>query len=387
MAHDLFVTLDFPPAKGGVARYYASLLRVCADRSITVFAPSIRQENTVLTFPKNVALKRKTLIGPQWVWPRWLPLFFHVLWFLARTKVDVLHVGQVLPIGTVALIARRLFGTRYCVYLHGLDILNATRNTRKQKLAKKILRDAARVVCNSNATKKLVSSLGIPEKKIILLLPGCTLIDVRPDPAVIDRLREKYSLNNTRVILSIARIVERKGLKTAIDAFTRIAARYPDTRHVIIGEGPERATLEAYVKETGLGERIIFCGEVPDLELIHWYALCTIFLLVPTALTGSDMEGFGIVYLEANAFKKPVVASRTGGVEEAVFHERTGLIVPPDNAGETANALQRLLDDPALAEHLGNEGRNIVAKEGTWENRSRELRSWLSQPSAQNRLP
>lgn len=387
MAHDLFVTLDFPPAKGGVARYYASLLRICADRSITVFAPTIQDENAGITLPKNVALKRKILIGPRWIWPRWLPLFFHVLWFLARKKVDVLHVGQVLPVGTVALVARRFFGTRYCVYMHGLDILNASRNTRKQKLVKRILRDADRVVCNSNATKSLVSSFGVPEEKIILLLPGCTLIDVRADPALIERLREKYGLGNTRVILSIARIVERKGLKTAIDAFARIAARYPDTRYVIVGEGPERTALEAYAKETGLNDRIIFCGGVPDIELIHWYALCTIFLLVPTALTGSDMEGFGIVYLEANAFEKPVVASVTGGIEEAVFHERTGLLVPPDNARETANALQRLLDDPGLAYRLGHEGRNIVAHEGTWENRSRELRNWLLRLSAQKRLP
>ena len=377
MAHDLFVTLDFPPARGGVARYYDSLLRVLVDRRITVLAPKTSDQSGTQP-PRHITVIRKRLIAPSWLWPRWVLLLIHVLWLLVCNRIDLLHVGQVLPVGTVALLARFFFRVPYCVYTHGLDVLNASRDPRKRSLAQRVLLTADRVVCNSHATKRLVTSLGVQETRIIMLHPGCSFVGARADENAVSMLRQRFALGESRILFSAGRLVERKGFRTAIRAFLDVATKYPDLHYVLVGDGPERMSLEALSKQKGLENRILFRGEVGDDELRNWYALCTAFLLVPTPLTGSDMEGFGIVYLEAAVFGKPVIASATGGVEDAVLHEKTGLVVPPEDVEATAGAIRRLLDDPVFAARLGAEGQRLVERDGTWNRRAEEFRRWLS---------
>lgn len=376
MGRDLFLTIDFPPATGGVARYYESVLSALHGRQVTVL--TVPAHEVVNTLPDRICVVRKQLVGPTWLWPRWLPLLWHALRIVVRERPGLVHVGQLLPVGTVALIVKRLYKIPYIVYTHGLDVLLASDSTRKRSLARSVLHHADLVICNSTATQSLLLRLGVPEQSILIVKPGCTLIHTPLDAARVEALRSTHQLTGKKVILSVGRLVKRKGMHIAIDAMAQILREIPNVVLVIVGDGPERSVLEARAQKAGVHSNIRFVGGVHDSELPAWYALCDVFLLVPSALQGNDIEGFGIVYLEAASFGKPAVGSKTGGVPEAVQDGITGLLVPSDDPAATAHAVRKLLQDHQLAAQLGATARRTVETEATWEKRTEGLRHWLA---------
>ncbi len=377
MAHDLFLTLDFPPDRGGVARYYGALLNALPQRRVTVVAPW-RPFADPYQPPPNVTIRRVRMLGPRWLWPRWLPLLWHSLRQVTRNRPALLHVGQVLPVGTVAMIIKRFFGVPYIVYAHGLDLLNARAQPRKRTLAQRVLRRAAAVIVNSGFTERVARELGGQSARILRVLPGCTLDPTAVSNSDRERFLDEQGTRGRKVVLTVARLVTRKGVLTALRAFARLLLDVPDALYIVVGDGPERQSLEQTLHELGLTASVRFVGAVSDVTLLRWFAVCDVFVLVPTALGGADAEGFGIVYLEAGAFGKPVVASRTGGVADAVQEGVTGLLVPPDDPVATADAIRRLLSDPALARRLGEQGRRVVQETATWNQRVQPLKTWLT---------
>jgi phosphatidylinositol alpha-1,6-mannosyltransferase len=151
-----------------------------------------------------------------------------------------------------------------------------------------------------------------------------------------------------------------------IEALPLVLEAFPKTTYLIVGEGPQGSHLRTLVKTLGLEDNVIFVGQVKEDELGAYYAACDVFAMVSRDIPEKgDVEGFGIVYLEANLFGKPVVAGRSGGVPDAVLNEQTGLLVNPHDPQEVASAIVRLLRDPELAERLGTNGRNRVRDEFT----------------------
>ncbi|MFH1171098.1 MAG: glycosyltransferase family 4 protein [bacterium] len=384
MKRDLFLTLDFPPSTGGIARYSLSLLRVFGKRRCIVLAPR-RRDTTEgeVNLPPSITLRRRQLLGPPWIWPRWMPLLVHTIWETLRSRITLLHVGQLLPVGTVALFLHWLFGVPYIVYVHGLDLLSSRKMPRKKALAQKILRSAERIVANSESTARLLREDGVTRDRLLIVRPGCTMIGVVPEKERVAQLQHRYHLEGKTVLLTIARLVERKGIDVALRSFSRLAPAYPNAVYVIVGEGDDRQRLERCAQENGVAERVLFLGKSPESDLAAWYALCSLFLLVPHSNKGEDIEGFGIVYLEAAAFGKPVIASRTGGVAEAVVDQQTGLLVPPEDEKATEAALRALLDHPERAQLLGANGKRRVEAEGRWEQRTAQLRRWLEEKHPQ----
>jgi phosphatidylinositol alpha-1,6-mannosyltransferase len=136
---------------------------------------------------------------------------------------------------------------------------------------------------------------------------------------------------------------------------------------LIVGAGPFKERLEELAAKLGVGDRIIFAGKVPDDQLPDVYAMCDVFAMPSRArLASHDVEGFGLVFLEAGACAKPVVAGRSGGVEDAVVDGGTGIIVDPSDARDVGQALIRLLTDDDLRVRLGQQGRDRIEKERTW---------------------
>jgi phosphatidylinositol alpha-1,6-mannosyltransferase len=145
-----------------------------------------------------------------------------------------------------------------------------------------------------------------------------------------------------------------------------VLARYPDALLVIAGRGPDMSPLAKLCNELGVRGQVLLPGKVPSDDLAALYDRCAVFALPTESGAGGQVEGFGLVFAEAAARGKPVVAGRAGGVVDAVLDGETGLLVPPGDAGATADALLRLFDDPALAERLGQAGLDRVAHELNW---------------------
>jgi phosphatidylinositol alpha-1,6-mannosyltransferase len=178
-------------------------------------------------------------------------------------------------------------------------------------------------------------------------------------------LQMKYSLSDCRVLLTVGRLIERKGHATVIKALSSILQRFPATRYVIVGAGPEEYKLKKMVQQAGLRDYVLFTGEVDNKELACWYEICDIFVMPHRDLPSvGDTEGCPTVFLEAGAHGKPVIGGRDGGVTDAILHDRTGFIIDGTDASKLEESVCHLLNNPELAAKMGAAGRAYVAMLG-----------------------
>lgn len=234
----------------------------------------------------------------------------------------------------------------------------------------------------SQATADAVARLGVSRSRIALARPGIDLARYRPVPH--DRCEEvarAMHIEGKRIVLSVARLVARKGIATMLRALPDVLREVPDCVYVIAGSGREEGALRARTADMGLGAHVVFAGEVSDDQKRALYQLCDVFVLPCRDLPDGDMEGFGIVFLEAAAYGKPVVAGRAGGVADAVEDGATGFLVDPESPGDFAASVTRLLRERDIAARLGRRGRSRV-ETMTWETSAATVREVLNRLAA-----
>jgi phosphatidylinositol alpha-1,6-mannosyltransferase len=280
--------------------------------------------------------------------------------------------------GHLGLWLRRWLKLPYVVYAHGNEILDAIRvkNWPKPLLA---LQRADRVLAVSQFTASLVQKAGVPADRMEIVYPGCDVDRFRPlTPGM--ELRQKFlgSRYRDRVVLTVGNLVTRKGHDMVVRALPRLLETIPDVTYLIIGDGPYRPQLEALTAAMGVGDRVIFLGKVSDRDLPDIYALSDVFVMPSRDQSEQcDVEGFGVVFLEASSCGKPVIGGRSGGIPEAVADGVTGLLVDPYDPEDIASALSRLLMDSELSTRLGRQGRLRVARDFTWERVGTQVRAIL----------
>ena len=368
----LIATIDFPPICGGVANYLAGLAENLPKDKVVVLAPSA--DNTE---EKQYKIYRKKLITEIFfLWPKWLPLVYHLFKIIKKEKIETILVGQVLPVGTAVFFLNKILGIPYYVSCHGMDILMANETFRKRKLLNKILEQAKGVIANSEFTKNELIKLGVLSEKITIIYP-CVKSVAPASEESLKNISENYSLENKKIALTVGRLVERKGHSKVIEALPIVLEKIPEARYVIVGDGPERKRLEEKARDLNLENKVIFTGRVGDSELPAFYQLSDIFVTVSRQI-GGDVEGFGIVYLEANQYGKPVVAGRSGGASEAVVEGFNGLLVDPGSPEDIAGAMIKLLTDNELALRLGKQGKERVEREFLWETGAKKLEELLT---------
>jgi phosphatidylinositol alpha-1,6-mannosyltransferase len=251
--------------------------------------------------------------------------------------------------------------------MHGLDLRLALRSHRKSFLLRRILRGAKAVFANSSVVAKEITAFA-PSVKPIVLTPGVESI------ALPDRETSRASLGvpeGATQLLSVTRLVPRKGLDRLIDAMQLLPR---DVRLTVIGDGQDRIHLHELA--ASLGDRVHFIPQADDAERNAWYAASDVFVL-PVRDEGADVEGFGIVFLEASLAGLPSVAGQSGGAVEAVVENETGLLVDPNDPQAIAGAIERLRADPDLRTRLGQNGKRRVERDFRWEDRWETLKRAL----------
>jgi phosphatidylinositol alpha-1,6-mannosyltransferase len=179
-------------------------------------------------------------------------------------------------------------------------------------------------------------------------------------------LRTRLELGTRTVLLTIARLVPRKGIDSVLAALARVRSAVPDVVYLIAGDGPDRARLEQLARSARVDDAVRFVGPIADDELPLWYSLADVFVM-PSRSEPPDVEGFGIVFVEAAACERPVVAARAGGVPDAVADGVSGLLAEPGDDAGLARALIELLSDRARRADLGRRARERVLAELSWE--------------------
>ncbi len=369
--HRLLITLGFPPALGGMQNYlYARCLAAEPDE-ITVLAPAAVPGSQEFDQEQAFEIRRWSnklaqVSGLGRVLQLVLPLL-HALSLYRRQHFGLIECGQALPFGVIALLFKRVYGMPYVIWSHGREILKPQQYPILRTVLRSVLQQANLVVSNSERTRQSVIELGVLPDRVRVIYPPVDTQrfhpNIDPSPVV-----ARHNWQGKRIILTVSRLVRRKGVDTVIRALPAILEAVPDVVYVIVGDGPDRSRLETIVQELGVVDCVCFVGAVDDEVLPAYYAACDVFIMVSRSIPeAGEVEGFGIVYLEAGACGKPVVAGRSGGVAEAVQDGVSGLLVDPSDVAAVSEAVIRVLQDPALAASLGTGGRRRAQHSPHWE--------------------
>jgi len=373
----LMLTELFLPTKGGTAVSFDDDFRRLGGKEVhivTADVPGAREfdrdhPNTV----HRLALKRVPWLKPESLL-MYAKFLSKSLALVATHRFQAIFAGRGLPEGLVALLVGRLVGLPVLIYAHGEELTGWGRGWKFRAMCF-VMRRADALLSNSDFTRDtLVDLLGVDAGRIELTYP--TVDEERFLPGLpCDDLRAGLGLRPGQpLILSVGRLMKRKGFDNVIRVLPRLVARGIDAHYAVIGIGEERAYLQSLVDELGFGDRVHLLGHVPYDDLPRWYCACSLFAM-PNRDIGGDTEGFGLVFLEAASAGRPALAGTAGGTGSAVLDGVTGLRVDGEDLAAIEDRLVRLLTNSAEAERMGSQGRERVLGFYTHQRRVEQLRS------------
>jgi len=367
-------TRDFPPERGGVQTSKERVAFLHAPDSIVVtrHAPGDKEFDCDRPY--------KVMRMPRLEWShsnkfvnaglRALSLFLRfviggimVTEAIREQKSDMVHCAYAFPNGLPMMVVRIFTGCPYVVYCHGTEITRVIEQGGiRLTLLRLILRLAARVVVTGEFMHGEVAKV-VDAKKIIVTPLGADSGALNPDTLPAKEVAG-VSLADSKVILTVGRIETRKGHDMVVRALPAILAKEPTALWVVAGDGPDRGRIEQLVHERQLDAHVVFAGTVFDQQLSALLTRADVFLM-PNRRIGADVEGFGIVFLEAALFGVAAVGGRSGGVPDAVLDGETGLLCDPENPDDIAEKVLRILSLPNLARQLGQRAKER-ARTRTW---------------------
>ncbi len=325
----LLLTHEYYPYPGGVARYCYNLFKNFPEDKYIVM--------TDCRAVKNSASTIQTKLLTPYIWPHWLIGLWSVMKVVKKNKIEIIFTPNILPLGSIAYFIKKIFGLPYVISLHGLDINLALKN--KPALAKKILASAEKVICNTEYTASLIKDFVVSEK-IQVIYPSADIDSTPVSAQQLSSLKKQYNITDEKVILTVGRLVPRKGQHLVIKALQALGDF--KFKYFIVGNGPAKSVLAKQIQEANLEDKVFLLDNVTDADLRSFYHLADIFAL-PNQSFGADVEGFGIVFLEAAAFHLAIIAGPSGGVQE-VFTGQDDVVYAEDDLA-IRQALSELMSD------------------------------------------
>jgi len=389
----LIVASIFTPIQGGSATVYANLCRYAPKGRMVALATrrdysdgseiaGWQAHDERCGFP----VYRLDLLRPQIAPPAhklisaWrfltidIPLRVRVVWkvwqLMRRYGVEVICIGELASTAWLGEFFQRFFGKRMVLYVHGEEVTTRFDAGSFGNRRAFHLRAADAVVAVSRFTRRvLVDDIGLPPERVSLIENGVDTQRFTPGPDDI-RFRRRFGLVGKRIVVTVGRLVARKGFDQTIRAWPQIFAAHPDSHLLIIGDGPQRAELEALIKASGVAHSITLAGALDDFDLLAAYRSATLFAMPNRTMPDGDTEGFGLTFLEANACGRAVVGGRAGGAVEAVQEGVSGLLVNGERVDEIAAAILSILGDDAFRARL-EAGALAHAQAHSWERSAR----------------
>jgi phosphatidylinositol alpha-1,6-mannosyltransferase len=379
MARVLLVTNDFPPRRGGIQSYLENLvgeLVKVGRHSLVVYAPKwkgagdydeqarsdgvevVRHPTTLMIPEPSVALRMRRLISGH--------------------DIDTVWFGAAAPLALLSPLARDAGAKRVIASTHGHEVGWSMLPLARTAL-RRIGNDVDVVTFISQYTRSRFAAAFGPAAALERLAPGVDTDRFEPNSVARAELRARYGLGDRPVVVCVSRLVPRKGQDMLIRALPAIRQRISRAALVIVGGGPYRDDLRRLAQAFGVTEHVVFTEGVPADELPAHHAMADVFAMpCRTRGSGLDVEGLGIVYLEASAMGVPVVAGNSGGAPESVVDGETGLVVDGWDVGAIAAAVGDLLADPGRAAAMGRAGREWVVDNWQWRTKAERLSELLT---------
>ncbi|HKJ31749.1 MAG TPA: glycosyltransferase family 4 protein [Balneolales bacterium] len=363
----LLISQDFPPDIGGIQTYcYELATRFTKyNEDFSVVVPNkktadeidiglpytvhrVKSSNAMLPYTAVPVIRSLTRKGK-------FDTTFHAQWQTVLGVLKSRENGDVKKIFAAA---------------HGRELLfNPFRNDsyigkKYVKYRRWLLSKVDHFFAVSHYTANLLIHEGVAKERISVMPNGTNPNEFYPTS--VDKLRTDLHLDQQPIIMTITRLVPRKGVDIGIKAIKKVVQTHPEVQYMIVGDGEHMPELKSLVDELKLNKNVTFLGKVPHKYVNSYYNLGVIFIMTPRT-EPLNIEGFGIVYLEANACGKPVIGSRSGGIPDAIVDGETGLLVNEENPDQLAAAIIKLLEDKKLANDMGERGRKRIINETNWD--------------------
>ena len=360
MDKTLLVTNDFPPRPGGIQAFLHSMaLRLDPERLVVYTSTwkhgregreAVERFDADQPFP--VVRDRTTMLLPT---PR---VTRRAAALLREHGCTTVWFGAAAPLGLMAPALRRAGARRIVATTHGHEAAWARLPVARRLLRRIGAHTDVLTYLGEYTRTRIAAAIGEEAaRRMVHLPPGVDEATFHPDSGG-EKVRAQLGLADRPVVVCVSRLVPRKGQDTLIRAMPRVLAAVPDAVLLIVGGGPYRRRLERLAERTGVAPAVRFTGEVPWEQLPAHYGAGDVFAMpCRTRWGGLDVEGLGIVYLEASATGLPVVAGDSGGAPDAVLEEETGWVVPGGSVTQVAQRLVALLEDAELRRRTGGRGR------------------------------
>lgn len=381
MPSQLLLTYDFPPIGGGISRWMGELARHYPAGSLIV-STGLHPGSGLIDaqFPNRIdrlSTRAKRLRTIQGIvrWSR------RATGLARSARIEFSWCGNLKPAGYPALWLAARMGIPYGIMVHGGDLLilqqQVVRSRHKRRTTRALLQSASVIVSNSRWTADLCRSF-LTSLRLDSVVNRVRVVPLGSDPERFrpgldqKEVRRRHGLNGRRWLMTAARLTPHKGIDVGLRVLAELRDSYPDLGYLIVGFGNQLDELQAMARQLGLADRVRFLTQVSDSDLPALYNCAEIYLGL-SRVTERNVEGFGISMVEAGACGIPVVASRSGGIPDAVHDGATGLLVDSEQSAQVLSAVRSLLDNTALASHLGAGGRRSVESYYNWQRVANDL--------------
>jgi phosphatidylinositol alpha-1,6-mannosyltransferase len=379
----LLITGDYPPSVSGISTFFYYVWKYLPAQDFIILAPWV---SGCREFDKKENFKiyrGRFLLGKNWISKIRKTLFFLIYtpYIIRKERIGALICAHPMSSGFIGLVFKKLLSMPYYLYVWGGESKKYEKSVIATKFLNLIVKNANILIVDSDYTIDEYVKLRANKQGIIKISPGVDIQKFRPglDSSVI---RNRFKLEGRKVILTVARLSERKGNDTVIKTLSKVMLEVPNLAYLIVGDGDQREQLRYLVKKNKLESNVIFVGEVAHDDTPLYYNACDLYVMPNRETKGEEtVEGFGISFIEASACAKAVVGGISGGVKDAVVDKKTGLLVDGQNIELVAETIINLLKNDAYSKELGKNGRERVEREFSWEYRAKAIQDILYKPS------
>lgn len=371
----LFITRNLPPLIGGMERLNWHI----ADELSKDYDVLLISHSEAKTIAPSKASFYGVILNP-------LPLFLifafiKTFWICLTQRPDILFAGSGLT-APITVFWAKIFRKKSLIYIHGLDI--GTDNLAYNLIWVPSIRMADKVIANSTPTFEICIQKGVHQNKLEIIHPGVSFPPLPKNIDLINKLKNEHQLNNSKILISVGRLTQRKGLNEFIDfCLPEIIKNHPNTKLVIIGDTPNQSLnknlqskklISSTARKHGIENHLIFTGNISDDKILSSFYYLADVHIFPVKHISKDPEGFGMVAIEAAAHGTPTVAFSTGGIVDAVENSRSGFLIKNENYEQLKINIIKILENKGIIPPIQCKN---YAEKFAWYNLSKKFNTIL----------
>jgi phosphatidylinositol alpha-1,6-mannosyltransferase len=373
----LLVTNDFGPRAGGIETFVIGLLERIKGHEVTVFTSqqgdtSVYDQQWIEKFGVRVIRDQSKILLPSWRVTRAAKKI------VAAKNINVVVFGAAAPLALMSPSLRKSGVKKIIALTHGHEVWWAKIFPFRLAI-KRIGKNVDHLTYLGEFTRQAISKPLTRKSatEMVKIAPGIDTAHFIPQPDAMQK-RKELGLQDKKIIISVGRLVHRKGQDNLIQAMPAVLKKIPNAHLLLVGEGPYKKHLEKLVMKSSLEQNVTFAGRIMYDRLPSYLSAADLFAMPSRSrFFGLEVEGLGIVYLEASACGIPVVAGNSGGAPDAVLEGVTGLCVDGTNIEQITAAIVEICSDAERASHMGAAGRNWIVNQWRWDIWSKEFNALL----------